>query len=106
LPELAARATCTLLFVSLVWSFALNAMWPPSRLWVPILLLIPASGWAAGWLWLRYFEEQSVQRERRERSARLDKPTGPPRIVQAEEERRPETVEPRAWPPPPDQQQF
>jgi hypothetical protein len=99
LPELVARVGLTALFVGLVWSFVLDAMWPPSRLWVPVLLLIPAAGWAAGWLWLRYFEEQSVQRDIRERSARLDKPAGPPRIVQAEEERRPEVQEAPAWPP-------
>jgi hypothetical protein len=105
-PELAARVGLTLLFVSLVWSFVLDAMWPPSRLWLPVWLLIAAVAWGGGWLWMKYFEDQSVQRENRERSARLDKPAGPPRIVQAEEERRPETVEPRAWPPPPDQQDF
>jgi hypothetical protein len=99
-PELAARVGLTALFVGLVWSFVLDAMWPPSRLWVVVWLLIAAVAWGGGWLWLRYFEEQSVQRERRERSARLDKPAGR-QVARADEvqEVEPEVPEPGVWPP-------
>lgn len=111
MKEWIARIGLTLLFVDLVWSFALPPMWPPSRLWIPVLILIPASGWGAGLLWLRYFEEQSIQREIRERKQRLDRPAGRPDrgradMGQREEAPRPTRAEPPTWPPPPDKQAF
>jgi hypothetical protein len=103
--EWVARLGLTVLFVALVCSFALDVMWPPSRLWVPVLLLIPAAAVGAGKLWLRYFEEQATQREIRERAARVDKPARPqqrqpgrePEEVPHEERR--STAELPTWPP-------
>lgn len=99
MKEWIARIGLTLLFVALVGSFALPAMWPPSQLWIPVLILIPASAWGAGLLWVRYFEEQSVQREIQERKQRLDRPAARPERVQREEAPRPTRAEPPTWPP-------
>jgi hypothetical protein len=99
LKEWVARLGLTLVFVALVWSFALDIMWPPSKLWIPVLLLIPASAVAAGKLWLRYFEEQAIQREIRDRTKRLDRPA-PPQVVRAEERKPlPEVPDQGVWPP-------
>jgi len=99
LKEWIARIGLTLLFVALVGSFTLPVMWPPSQLWIPVLILIPASAWGAGMLWLRYFEEQSVQREIRERKQRIDRPAARPEVECSEETPRPTRVEPPTWPP-------
>jgi hypothetical protein len=111
LKEWVARLGLTVLFVALVVSFALDVMWPPSRLWVPVLLLIPATALGVGKLWLRYFEEQAIQREIRERAKKVDKPARPQtdrpdRVVPLDGEVEPKRAEPAPWPPPPDQQSF
>lgn len=98
MKEWIARIGLTLLFVALVGSFALPVMWPMSRLWIPVLILIPATAWGAAALWLRYFEEQDTQREIRERKQRLDRPVGRPEEPR-EEAPRPVRAELPTWPP-------
>lgn len=102
-----ARLGVTLPVVALVWLFVLPTLWPPTWRWLLVLALVVVWGVSAFYLWLEYFEEQSIQKEIRERAKKVDKPGRPPsRQGEARHEERRPTTELPTWPPPPDQQSF